>query len=282
MGKPHPEVLIGLGEQYDFRERYERARRERDPELCPHIHFRNLAAKNDAVALGFLQECGPLFRDESWDPRNTLWVDLNDFWLRHARFVAISRLWESRDNPQQLECEFRSVHKSIESINRAGPKPLGHLPKPTGKYVVLPWESGLLTEAHLSSEHKKTLLRKCAINLVGCELLLQCSGPEGIQPNWRYSKERDGFEPTRVVLSLWSAIWEMFGLDTNCGTTWSSCLECGKYFYPLQSNSTCCTPRHQELWSKREWARKNRAKRGWTSNKRRDLSYQKSRHRGKG
>ncbi len=67
----------------------------------------------------------------------------------------------------------------------------------------------------------------------------------------------DVFEPTRAFTSLWSVIWELFGLDTR-QYAWRVCQICGRMFYPKDRRSVCCTTDHQSLWSKRQWAQQQR------------------------
>jgi hypothetical protein len=94
---------------------------------------------------------------------------------------------------------------------------------------------------------------------------------EGIRSGWKEIDEEEGmgFRPTRIVTSLWAAMWEMFGLETWRGYSWRSCKICSKYFYPLQVNSECCSPEHQALWSKRQYAKKRRESEKLTASKRR-------------
>ena len=69
--------------------------------------------------------------------------------------------------------------------------------------------------------------------------------------------EDELFEPSRAFTSLWAAIWELFGLDTR-RYGWRVCRICGRLFYPKDRRSVCCNTQHQSLWSKRDWARRNR------------------------
>jgi hypothetical protein len=261
-GEKYPLLLIQTTNQtYKLRELAEEARLRRDPELAPHVNFRKLAHGNTAVAWGFLKEFGPLTLG-SMDPSEVCWVDLNDFWRRHSRFVAISRLYENLGNREELRKAFLDMVRDLDSLNAAGPAKLGWLPDQGKKFIA--YARIRTPEAYSSGDQdpwlNHELLRIDARELIFAELTLQTEG--GIGTSW-IPVEEDGiikFRPERVILSLWAGIWERFGLDTWTGMTWRACRVCGKYFYPLQRNSDCCTPEHQARWSKREYARRAREK----------------------
>lgn len=264
-GRPHPQVQVRIGEQYDFREAFHRAQAERDPELAPHIGFLKLAPGNDAVALGFIRECGPLFR-KTWDAGEIVQVDLNDFWLKHSRFVAIARIFEAFSDPQSLYSVMADVSKNQDQLDQAGPASIGSIPDndDQGKYTRLgyldPHEFYLRKNPDGSSFLELELVRSQARKILFSELTLQTH--EGIRSGWALAQEVDdgqiAFRPTRVVTSLWAAMWEMLGLETSRGWGWKSCRICARYFYPLQHNSDCCNPEHQALWSKRRYAKRRR------------------------
>ncbi len=87
-------------EWYDLDEAYEAARVKRDASLSPHTAFRTLERGDYLGAVGFLQRFGPLepkkFSLEPGDPvlfdfaTKSHWLNLNVFWARHRRFVAIA------------------------------------------------------------------------------------------------------------------------------------------------------------------------------------------------
>jgi hypothetical protein len=248
----HPHAVVGLDEQYTFREVYQRALTEDNPTLAPHVQFKTLEHGNNAAALGFLQEYGPLFR-VTGSQGERVDVDLNDFWRKHLRFFAVVELFESAQDPERLRAAWSWIDAMIDVINEAEPKPLGYIPQPDGGFAVIDIPE-LLRNASPRD------LRGTAHDLILSELALQSDAR--LRTNWESTYEDDApfsFRPTRVVTSLWAVMWEMFGLDTWRGWGWNSCRICSRYFYPRQANSECCTPQHQALWSKREWARKNRS-----------------------
>jgi len=270
----HPWVLVELDELYDFRQKFEEAQRERDPEIAPHVRFRRLAPENDAVALGFILECGPLFQDDM-TRKPIVWIDLNDFWRKHARYVAVVRLYETLDDCEKLRNAVVDIAERRQILDAAGPAGLGMIPhshknQPFARLVNF-WQLEEYTmldqDGDPMLDHQ--VLRDHAREIICAELMLQTF--QGIYPGWKELDEKEGmgFRPTRVVTSLWAAMWDMFGLDTWRGYGWRSCRICPKYFYPLQINSECCNPEHQALWSKRQYAKKRREAEKLKASKRR-------------
>ncbi|MGD0630023.1 MAG: hypothetical protein ABR987_11740 [Terracidiphilus sp.] len=275
-GKNHPRVLLQMGRHYDFREKFELAYAERDPAIAPHVMFQSLSPGNDAVALGFIKECGPLFLDD-FDLHANIWVDLNDFWIKHSRFVAIVRLYEQLEECEALRAALSNMLQNLDSLNAAGPTPVGYIPDPQKNHPFLKlvdFSDFKSDEYNLRGgdgalEWKYPRLRKHARRIILAELTLQTN--EGLRSGWENLAEEEGpgFRPIRIITSLWAALWEMFGLETWRGYSWRSCKICGMYFYPMQTNSDCCNPQHQALWSKREYARKRRtAEKGKSAKKR--------------
>ena len=262
-GEAHPRVLVQMGKRYDFRKRFEEAQREEDPELAPHVMFRKLSPGNDAVALGFIRDCGPLFLDDmTREP--VLWIDLNDFWKRHTRFVSIVRLYETLDDYEDLKMAILDIAEKLPILDAVEPAKLGMIPH-THRNTPFIRSVDLRTaevyqrldeDGDPMCDHK--FLRLHARDIIQAELILQTD--EGIGSGWEQIDEQEGpgFRPTRIITSLWAAMWEMFGLESWRGYGWRSCRECTKYFYPSQVNSECCTPEHQALWSKRQYAKRRR------------------------
>jgi hypothetical protein len=273
-GAVHPQVLVQMGARYDFRQKFEDAQSERNPEIAPHVMFRRLSPGNDAVALGFIRECGPLFLDDmTLEP--IVWIDLDDFWRRHARFVAIAGLYETLGDCESLRNALVDIAENQQILDPAGPAGLGMIPhthknQPHTRLVNL-WGPQDLRMLDQDGDPMLNCrgLRDYAREIICAELMLQTF--EGIRSGWKEIDEEEGtgFRPTRIVTSLWAAMWEMFGLETWRGYSWRSCKICSKYFYPLQANSECCNPEHQALWSKRQYAKKRRESEKRTASKRR-------------
>jgi hypothetical protein len=263
-GKAFPWVLVKLGEQYRIRELADSARFRNDPELAPYVAFRRLAYGNSAVALGFLKEFGPLFRtDMTRDPE--MWVDLNEFWAKQIRLASIVRLYESINDPDALRLATLNLIQHADAINSAGPAKLGMMPHTHEgvefiqvAHLCRPDDTMLIENPEYPGMSFSSL-RHHAMELIGAELTLHTNG--GLASSWIAEEDADGhprFRPERAILSLWAGMWELFGLDTWTGLGWRACRICGKYFYPLQRNSDCCTPTHQALWSKRVYAQRKR------------------------
>ena len=262
-GERAPRVLIELGNPYNYRLEYSKARQKRDPQLSPHGLFRQLEPDYHKHAFQFMQQFGPLFIDAPTRlPSETLRVRLGDFWDRHARFVAVAKLWEDRFDPEKLRADWGSMAEQHERLNRGGPAPLGNIPGPPHKYVrvcpKLPWERESYEKDVLRSND---YLRQLVYELLRSELILHT---QDCVQTWTVNPVPDDeegydvqFEPIRSFTSLWSAIWELFGLDTR-QYGWKLCRLCGHMFYPKDRRSVCCCTDHQSLWSKREWARHHR------------------------
>lgn len=261
-GKSAPHVLVSLGETYNYHSAYAKARERRDPHLSPHGLFRSLEPGYHKHAFQFMQEFGPLFIESSTRRRgDSWWLSLDDFWDRHARFVAVAKLWEDRFDPDKLRGHWHLLSEHHTRLDRAGAAPLGYIPDPTYRYIQLyrmPWQ----LEQNLSSslEAEALFQQRRVYQLVHSELILHT---QDCISTWTATTQSPAspsepmvFEPTRCFTSLWGVIWEQFGLDTRY--EWRLCRECGKLFYPKDPRSVCCCTDHQSLWSKREWAREHR------------------------
>jgi hypothetical protein len=270
-GETAPRVLVSLGEPYNYYSAYAKARERRDPHLSPHGLFRNLQPGYHKHGFQFMQEFGPLFIESPTRFRgDTWWLSLADFWDRHARFVAVAKLWEDRSDPEKLRKHWDSLREQHTRLDRAGGAPLGYIPDPIRKYIQLhrmPWEfeQNVSPFPSANADFQRSMVYK----LVHSELILHT---QDCISTWAATNrspsplfQTTAFEPTRCFTSLWGVIWEQFGLDTR--HEWRLCRECGKLFYPKDSRSVCCSTEHQSLWSKREWARKHRFARGSSKDK---------------
>jgi hypothetical protein len=263
-GETAPHIQIALGEKYDYRAEYNRARDGGDTHLSPHGMFRDLEDGFHKHALQFMQRFGPLTWTVTTGRRGEEgWVKLSDFWDKYARFVGIVQLWESRFDEDALKQAWRWIHDRLDRINKVPPAAFGAMPnwnfdKYYGFPGRFPWETEGGIEEGLR-EHPAILLQTTH-DIVHYELNLNTQDCRQI---WTMKSVGDDydvrFEPIRSYGSLWGAIWGLFGEDI-CTLThgWRICLECGRRFYPKDRRSVCCTSRHQALWSKRKWAREHR------------------------
>ena len=263
-GERAPRVMIALGERYDFRRAYLKSREDRDPYLSPHGSFRHLEPGYHFHAFQFMQEFGPLFIESDTRLRgDTWWLNLSDFWHRHARFVAVANLWEDRFQPEKLRDHWTYIGANRELLDRAGAAPLGYIPDPKHKHIricsPMPWEWAPFKWELPGSD---SLLRSLVYELIHSELILHTQ--DCVQTWTRRTVPHDEFiwdeefAPTRAFTSLWAVIWELFGLDVEHAYSWKLCQECGRLFYPKDRRSVCCNTEHQSLWSKRQWARRHR------------------------
>ncbi len=266
-GETAPCINVAVGERYDFRQDYEKARRERDPHLSPHGLFRVIENGFHHHALQFMQQFGPL----TWKPHTLTggsaeWINLSDFWDKHARFVGVSKLWEKRADVLSLKEAWRWIYERREQINRVGPAPFGYMPLwEVDKYTPPPegllWERGEGFESALNNFADLGILPKYSIDAIQSELNAHTADCRQIWLMSAIGNEPQDvtFKPTRGFSSLWGGIWDLFGQDASALThSWRVCLECGRLFYPKDHRSVCCTTEHQALWSKRKWAREHR------------------------
>ena len=266
-GENAPRISIPIGDRYDYRQDYERARREREPYLSPHGLFRALENGFHHHALQFMQQFGSL----TWKPRTLSgrgaeWISLSDFWDKHDRFVGVSMLWEARSDDQSLKQAWQWIFERRDRINRVEPAPFGHMPLwEVDTYAPHPqgllWEREEGFESAINDFEDFRILRNYSLEVIQSELNMHTADCRQI---WMMNPQRSSFEdvtfrPTRGFSSLWGAIWDLFGQDASALThSWKLCLECGHLFYPKDRRSVCCTTEHQALWSKRRWAREHR------------------------
>jgi hypothetical protein len=58
--------------------------------------------------------------------------------------------------------------------------------------------------------------------------------------------------------SLWQFIWTLFAQETCATRPWRICPHCNRAFHPPRQDRFFCTPRLQQLYSKRQWALRTR------------------------
>ncbi|AXC12750.1 hypothetical protein ACPOL_3465 [Acidisarcina polymorpha] len=282
-GHTRPSVRIVRGASYSVESLVTDAKRSKDLKDSPQVSFVTLQRDDDLSALKFIDTFGPLF----W-PQKMLavadWIHLDDFWARHARFLAISKLWRSlRDGEQAIQDAWKWIEENLTATRIAGEPDLGSDPTQTigtGKRVnsiavPMPWQANkqmlkvlpslAMAEGRFNDEvvriSSSAMNRTLAIALIQHELTRQT---ESAKTLWRIE---DGVKnlrciPERRIESLWSAMWEIFAAEAGSGLSWRFCKACGKPFYPKRIDSDCCTTAEQSAWSKSNyaarWAQKGR------------------------
>lgn len=296
-------LRVELTESYDASDYYNRGRRDRKAIISPHASFLQLQPDDQAAALGFLETFGPLELNaphaeleldtqaraisfvelgtespEKMPPIGVYyWWNLDDFWSKHARYLAVHRIWNALlREPNELVQAWLVLFEDAEKISKAG----GHLLK------LMPIQStGLEPRAAtgaaeegvaigIGTDWKERLpgferwvrkaspreLRDAAAALILSELSNHSGSKLRSWTRADVPGGRFGFRPVYENDSLWSFLWECFGHDTYNGVGLRLCPNDGKPFYPPRKDRFCCTAREQELSSKRRWWAKNRTK----------------------
>lgn len=250
----YPHVLLWLGEPYRVGDLYDLSRKKNDPYLNPYGAFAKLKHGDPRHAFEFLESFGPL-----WVPdRNheyACWIDLNRFWAHHRRFLVLCELWENQNNAGRLQSVWEGIRHHLAAINAGGSTPFGA----TRDYVCGGFQNRTLPfpwEIH-SDDFDSAALKQLSIEFVRRELMLHT---HDCVPTWSVDKENGNLtlRPDRFYTSLWGAIWDLLGRDIWQRRPMLACKQCGRLFYPRRSDSTCCSPTHQVLWSKRAYARRKR------------------------
>jgi hypothetical protein len=257
-----PHVLITPGESYIIDAEHERSRREEDPYLSPLGFFRGLKPGAPLHALQFLQAFGSLeYFDESVPRKQVLpenvaisgfmrsfWVNIDDFWRnRHSRLLAVSSLWEARNNASAL----RDAAELIDTLPFDRPA-IGARNKGNGEYTsgYGPWHGN--PEAWWSRT-SETEIKKAVLEVIEREIQLH-AGLDG-HLEWTGSLEGPDmrFRATPVFTSLWAAMWHLFARTMNEGLGWRVCPHCSRLFYPKRKDSYFCRPEYQRQFSKNQW-----------------------------
>jgi len=262
---------------YSIREAHRRAHAQHDPLLAPHGFFRALPSKRNSAAIEFVEEFGPL----DWpvtDERPTL--VLQDFWLKHLRYVSVVMLWESRDDEDKLRSAFSTLYENLDQIHRADGwqqfedvppalrdgwgagvvplYPLGSTNSSRRRHV-LPWEKDELTFERWLGRTVFEELHEAAIKIFHGELNVHLVGRE---PRWlRMNLDHPTEPPLQLSLdggNLWQMIWELTGLDAAQVRSWRICPDCNVFFYPRRSDQYYCRSEEQVRASKRNYASSRR------------------------
>jgi hypothetical protein len=273
-------IPLQRGASYYIPESHRRAHARYDPLLSPHGFFRALPRKRPTAAIEFVEKFGPF----SWPSvlGEVPELVLCDFWDRHLRYVSVVRLWESRDDEDQLRNAFSDLFKNLNQIHLAegweqlhsAPLelandwwdlggvplyPLGGSPE-SRRREIHPWEKGEGTPEEWLGKTLFEELREVAIGIFHSELNSHLFGR---QPRWLRRGVDDPREPASFQLffsggNLWQIIWELTGLDTAEGRSWRICPACNVVFYPKRSDQYYCKSEEQARASKRNYARTRR------------------------
>lgn len=250
--------------KYDVREAYERARNAHEPLRSPHGFFRSLVHSDNLRARQFLEAFGPLHLPHGiYDVSRQVEVNLSDFWLYHRRFCLVAQMSEAGESRSALLNSWRDAYKHHKEVASFGPLGLGdkqrgwYDPPKTYYPYSWPWQFEKKDFESWGRETPTNQLRDYALQLVGSELNLHLSDCEIIWERcWEPTKAQ--FRQSIRTKSLWSSIWQLFGLDT-CQGAWRRCPHCQKYFYPRRKDQFYCNSRQQSLASKRDYASRKRA-----------------------
>lgn len=261
-------ILLKLGSDYDWLKIFHRAKTSTKVLATPHGWFWGLPHENFDLAAKFLKLFGPLYPvmlrlngtpDYAGD--DYAWLDLGDFWNKHLRFKAVTKLWICLEDIDALQKSWEELHSCLKQIDDADDFPLGSIPRPYASGNVgldLPILCDLRNQAASGQSVKNWLekqgaatLRQESLALVTSELhahLWQLS-------HWREcaGTVRPSFELTLIPDNLWSALWYLFALDTQLGVGWRICPNHQKLFYPPRKDRFYCTPEEQQTQSKLAW-----------------------------
>jgi len=250
------------GDQYSPREARERAIKKRNPFLSPHSTFRGI--RNTYQAIQFLRDFGPLSSDSSAtllvkrDPPNNpqFFIRLDEFARLQQKFAAITDLWEKLPDIDLLRQAWKQILSAshppfVLFLTMGRWRPFEGSPG-IGGFPLL--ESGL---AEWLASSPPDELRGMTFGLIAHETRQHLAAEiEWIVRPDEFKRPR--FTPSAPFTSLWAWMWEAFALDTAAGVSWKICPHCGKVFYPPRRDRFFCTPRQQQLHSKRAWWRARR------------------------
>jgi hypothetical protein len=256
--------LVGtLSEEYDLQDRYEVGQEKKRLDLTPHGFFLQLAPGNRGHAREFLGKFGPLklAPGERILGTHTI-VNLDEFWAMHLRFRLVTELWNSLQHRSALSQAFVRISRDRERASRHQEFVLAteSSPPPTAnvRAFEFPWERSRQSVEEWLQTVKLADLRRTALYLVNIELNIHCRALRFIwSRGWEGSASK--FRPVIWLDSLWAAMWQFWGMDTNTGLPARRCPHCQELFYPKRRDQFYCTPRQQSLASKRQYAARMRA-----------------------
>jgi hypothetical protein len=213
------------------------------------------------------------------------WLDLEDFWRRHACYVAVCGLWEAVNDPMHGDLRG-AVARYAERL--PGLAAIGH---PTDTfdncYPFLDSKGVLSDEPEVGGislgrdESSPALAGYVTSDIPSLGLWADTApvsslawfalqlieenvnaGCDDVRVQWRIHGTAFG-QPVAEAgysgASLWGLLWHLLALDIRGGLGWRMCPHCGRIFYPPRVDRFFCTPEQQRLASKREWWSRNRA-----------------------
>ena len=251
-----------LGEAYGVWAAAERGKKKGRADLTPHGCLRSLRRGDHKGAVDFLEQFGPLEEPRDGIQSQTRFrVPLMRFWRMHTRFVLVAALYENLKNRIELKEAWRRVYQEHAEASQVGPVPLfwraprvGDPPE-TLYSQEFPWKPGETCENWLRRTTPRGL-RQLSLNKVHSELNVQSYG---LGVYWERGWETSGevFRKTISEGRLWEMVWDLFGHDTG-SLPWRHCVQCRRLFYPTRASQVYCSPREQELASKRNYAARRR------------------------
>ena len=261
------------GDSYSPREVREKAIKRKDPFISPHSTFRGI--RNAYQAIQFLRDFGPLSRDDPAtifvDRRRVsephFFINLNEFFRMQRIYAAIADLWDKYPDVEMLRESWTRILRA-----KNGPFELyythmdtWHVSERASDAENFSWASEP-DPLEWTTSGPATELQSLTFGLISREL--QRHLPGKIEWTLRLDEQgRPTFRPEAAITSLWSAMWESFALDSVGGIVWRICPHCGKVFYPARRDRFFCTPRLQQLHSKRTWWRSRTIKQKSISSK---------------
>jgi hypothetical protein len=265
VGAKSTQLLGILGEKYDLQDAYETGQAKRRLDLTPHGFFLQLAPGNRGHAKEFLGKFGPLkltAGDRILGSGTHTIVNLDEFWSMHLRFRLVTELWNSLHRRDALSEAFVRINQNRERASNHQEFLLATEPSPppatTVRAYKFPWEHSRQSVEEWLQTVKLADLRRAALYLVNIELNIHARDFRFIWGRgWEASASK--FRPVIWLDSLWAAMWQFWGMDTNAGLTARRCPHCQKLFYPKRRDQFYCTPRQQGLASKRQYASRMRA-----------------------
>jgi hypothetical protein len=276
---------------YNVEAAYEQAKAEADVTYSPHTAFRSLKSGNE-WAVDFVNEFGPLELLDERQPRQRLeredlidfgseedddikercvWVDIDDFWDRHRRFVSVTKLWEFRGSYEKL------VYALSELVGLRVDPQIGVWRHGSGYSIAsgLPWRDGEFSQWVRKTNSKRTAA--AAADIIKRELNLHC---HEMKSQWTCSDpHRLGFRIVPTATSLWAAIWHLFARDTSEGLGWRVCPHCSRLFYPKRKDSYFCESKYQKLHAGKRWWEEH--KESELANRRNERAAQTKKHSAK-